>query len=173
METISSLKVSEHELYDVWKEVFIFPMYHVSQVSGPEDKGADELKELIESKAGERQSRTVAKNKQGGIIGTVEDAKRICDERGIAPELSSPGHGFCSIGWCEKDQKWYGWSHRAIYGFGIGDVVEEGDCTASSGWVEDYNTQNPQACRRLPIGFKAETLYQAKLMAIAFADSVS
>ena len=25
------------------------------------------------------------------------------------------------------DGKWYGWSHRAVYGFGIGDKIKEGD----------------------------------------------
>lgn len=28
----------------------------------------------------------------------------------------------------EKDGKWYGWSHRAIYGFEIGSHVKIGDC---------------------------------------------
>jgi len=32
------------------------------------------------------------------------------------------------LGWCESEQKWYGWSHRAIYGFGIGSEVKFGDC---------------------------------------------
>ena len=31
-------------------------------------------------------------------------------------------------GWSEKEQKWYGWSHRAIFGFGIGSKVSRGDC---------------------------------------------
>ena len=39
----------------------------------------------------------------------------------------------CSIGWSEKDQKWYGWSHRAIFGFTIGSKVKKGDC----GYVPD------------------------------------
>lgn len=32
------------------------------------------------------------------------------------------------IGFSETEQKWYGWSHRACYGFGIGSKVEKGDC---------------------------------------------
>jgi len=32
------------------------------------------------------------------------------------------------IGFSEPNQKWYGWSHRAIAGFGIGDECKEGDC---------------------------------------------
>jgi len=31
-----------------------------------------------------------------------------------------------NIGFSEKEQKWYGWSHRAIFGFGIGSKVEPG-----------------------------------------------
>lgn len=33
-----------------------------------------------------------------------------------------------NLGWSEVQQKWYGWSHRAIFGFGIGDTVEPGHC---------------------------------------------
>lgn len=40
-------------------------------------------------------------------------------------------HGIVSkdigIGFSEKEQKWYGWSHRAIIGFGIGDKNFEPD----------------------------------------------
>ncbi len=32
------------------------------------------------------------------------------------------------IGYNPKENKWYGWSHRAIYGFGIGSQVKKGDC---------------------------------------------
>lgn len=79
----------------------------------------------------------------------------------------------CSIGFNEKEQKWYGWSHRAIFGFGIGSIVEEGSCCASSGWTEEYLKEHPDENLSLPVGFKAETLEDAKRMAIAFADSVA
>lgn len=29
------------------------------------------------------------------------------------------------LGFSEKEQKWYGWSHRAIVGFGVGDKIFE------------------------------------------------
>jgi len=32
------------------------------------------------------------------------------------------------IGFSPTEQKWYGWSHRAIYGFGIGSKTEKGNC---------------------------------------------
>lgn len=85
----------------------------------------------------------------GGYIGREELAKRLTQEYGIAPQKASDKHNVCSIGFCEKEQKWYGWSHRAIYGFGVGSRVEKGDCAyvpadwqdlidkAISFWTED------------------------------------
>jgi len=109
----------------------------------------------------------------GKYIGRPKWAYRLCKKRGIKPEYRTSTSNVCSIGFCENEQKWYGWSHRAIYGFGIGDVVKEGDCTASSGWTEEYLTDHPEADISLPIGFEAKSLEDAKLMACAFADSVS
>ena len=47
---------------------------------------------------------------------------------GIQPELAHENDNVCAIGFCDKEQKWYGWSHRAIHGFGIGSEVKMGDC---------------------------------------------
>ncbi|MGI9491384.1 MAG: hypothetical protein ACR2QF_03055 [Geminicoccaceae bacterium] len=80
----------------------------------------------------------------------------------------------CSIGFNEAEQKWYGWSHRAIYGFGVGSVVDSADhCCATSGWTDEYVAEHPELDLRLPVGFTAQSLADAKRMAIAFADSVS
>jgi hypothetical protein len=73
---------------------------------------------------------------EGHYIGSSKRAYHLIVKRGIKPEPQEPanpssngGRGrTCSIGFCEREQKWYGWSHRAIYGFGIGDTVQEGDC---------------------------------------------
>ena len=67
----------------------------------------------------------------GGYIGGEDTAKFLAG-RGIAPETKA-GHKVCSIGFCAKEQKWYGWSHRAIYGFGIGSTIKPGNC----GYVAD------------------------------------
>jgi len=112
-----------------------------------------------------------AETPSGGYIGNPETAHFLCKKKGMAPETR--GGNVCSIGFCEAEQKWYGWSHRAIFGFGIGDVVKDGDCTASSGWTQDYLDANPHKDLSLPVGFKAGSLDDAKRMAIAFADSVS
>lgn len=113
--------------------------------------------------------------KDGGYIGNPKDADVYIKKYGITEFYrSAPDHPVCSIGWCPSKQKWYGWSHRAIYGFGIGDEVKEGDCCATSGWTEEYLQEHPEAdTTSLPVGFKAKTLEDAKRMAIAFAESVS
>ena len=105
-------------------------------------------------------------------IGDPKTAYFLIVKRGIKPEKISPDMNVCSVGFCETEQKWYGWSHRAIYGFGIGDVVTEGDCTASSGLTNKYLRAHPFEDTSLPIGFTAKTLDDCKKMAIAFAHSV-
>lgn len=64
----------------------------------------------------------------GDYIGSSKDAHRLCVKRGIAPEKSKPGDCVCSIGYSRKDGKWYGWSHRAIYGFRVGSECKKGQC---------------------------------------------
>ena len=39
------------------------------------------------------------------------------------------------IGFSEKEQKWYGWSHRSIYGFKIGDKCKKGDLGVGDGYT--------------------------------------
>ena len=69
-----------------------------------------------------------AYNLQGDYIGRSREAHRLWTRYGVKPEKADPTHSVCSIGFSERDQKWYGWSHRAIYGFGIGSSVKMGDC---------------------------------------------
>lgn len=109
----------------------------------------------------------------GHYIGNQENAYFLCHEMGIRPQVWKDENNVCSIGFCKKENKWYGWSHRAIFGFTIGDEVKEGDCTNSSGYIEEYIDEHPECDLSLPVGFKAETMEDARRMAIAFADSVS
>lgn len=110
---------------------------------------------------------------EGDYIGTSRWAHRLVVKRGIKPEKRTPNSNICSIGFCEKEQKWYGWSHRAIFGYGIGDVVKEGSCAAMPGWTDEYLAEHPEEDTSLPVGFVAKTLEDAKRIAIAFAESVS
>lgn len=114
-----------------------------------------------------------AYNPSGDYIGDPKFAFYLCQKMGIQPEKANLSHSICSIGFCPSKQKWYGWSHRAIYGFGIGDIVKKGDCAASSGWTDEYLREHPEKDSSLPVGFTAHTLEDAKKMALAFAASVS
>jgi len=63
----------------------------------------------------------------GSYIGDIEFADML-KGMGIAAQGRTHQTSVASIGFCEKEQKWYGWSHRAIYGFGVGSEVKKGDC---------------------------------------------
>ena len=69
---------------------------------------------------------TNAYNNCGDYIGSPDEAEKLF-KRGINPELIDDSYQVCSIGFCKDEEKWYGWSHRAIYGFGIGSKVKKGD----------------------------------------------
>ena len=98
-------------------------------------------------------------SKDGHYIGSAEIAYYLCIIKGIRPEVyedeNNTCNNICSIGFCKKEQKWYGWSHRAIFGFTIGDEVKEGDCTNLSGYIQEFIDKHPECDLSLPIGVKA------------------
>ena len=110
---------------------------------------------------------------EGWYIGPSKSAYQLCKLRGIKPEKAKPTHNVCSIGFSEQAQKWYGWSHRAIFGFGIGHITQEGDCCTTSGYTDRYLAEHPEESLAMPAGFEVKTLDDAKRCAIAFAESVS
>lgn len=69
--------------------------------------------------------------------------------------LDDGGYNTVSIGFSEKEQAWYGWTHRGYGKFYIGYEVKEGSIMDSS-W------------HKYP--FRVETLDQAKEMACHIAD---
>lgn len=96
----------------------------------------------------------------GDYIGDEKTAKFLT-KRGIRPELSASDHTVCSVGFCEKEQKWYGWSHRAICGFGVGDRIFE----------EEYGTDETPYVKHGKQVIK--DMKDARLAAVRFADYVS
>ena len=64
-----------------------------------------------------------------------EEAKRLLSNDLMRDYSFSP---VCSIGFNPTEQKWYGWSHRAIYGFGIGSEVKFGNCAYVASNKEDF-----------------------------------
>lgn len=98
--------------------------------------------------------------KDGSLIGDKKMADMLSDY-GIIPERKRKDLDVASIGFSPKDNKWYGWSHRAIYGFEPGSKVKKGD----SGYVSDnvdelYDEQmewfsgNKENVYKLPTGLQ-------------------
>lgn len=67
-------------------------------------------------------------------------------KRGITEQIQD-GYGepkTACIGFSPIEKKWYGWSHRAIYGFGIGSECKKGNC----GYEPDNKEEFKQDCLR-------------------------
>ena len=72
----------------------------------------------------------------------MEDNVKFLADREITEELT---HG---VGFSPKDNRWYGWSHRAIHGFEIGSTCKKGDC--------HYNGSNAKEREQAAIDFWVE-----------------
>ena len=59
---------------------------------------------------------------------------------GITDQLQTipPNGRTACIGYNPIEQKWWGWSHRAIYGFGVGSTCKQGDCHYCPDNKENY-----------------------------------
>jgi hypothetical protein len=53
----------------------------------------------------------------GDYIGSADYARHLATRYGIRPEKADPEHRVCSVGYSEKNGKWYGWSNHAISPF--------------------------------------------------------
>ena len=84
---------------------------------------------------------------------------RFFAEHGITKIMSAFGNNVPSLGYSASEEKWYGWSHRAIYGFKVGDKIKKGTC----GYEEMK--------KRGLLNIKTEE--QAKEVAKVFAEDVS
>lgn len=76
-------------------------------------------------------------------------------------EVANVGDTVHSIGFLSKNKKWYGWSHRAICGFGIGDKIFDAD----------FGDSETPFIKHGRVTIK--NMDDAKKAAIAFADDVS
>ena len=73
----------------------------------------------------------------------LEDDLKFFLKKGITEQIqtSLKGKETSNIGFNPKEQKWYGWSHRAIYGFGIGSTCKKGDCGYRAANKEDFREE--------------------------------
>lgn len=76
---------------------------------------------------------------EGHYIGDSKTANRLVNQYGIEKfEKAKPHHNVCSIGFSPKEGKWFGFSHRAIYGFKEGSKVKKGDCGYKSSNKKEF-----------------------------------
>lgn len=116
-------------------------------------------------------------------IGSSKWAHRLFVKHGLRQvqpvfpgEEGNGGRGTtCAIGFNPAEQRWYGWSHRAMCSFGIGSKVESEDhLCAQTGWTDEWLSEHPEDGALIcGVGFEAKTLDDAKRMARAFADAVA
>lgn len=94
---------------------------------------------------------------------SVSMSERIAKKFDLVPQKRHSSHSAYSIGFSKKNKKWYGWSHRAICGFGIGDKL--------------FDEKMPGATDKTPFvkhgKITIKTLDQARQAAENFAASVS
>lgn len=107
MPLLESVMVKEGKFVDVWRET------HTGDV------GVGTFSEII------------VRNKDGDFVAFSEKMAEMLEETGIAPELASPDDDVCSIGFSAQTGKYYGWSHRSIHGFEIGDRIFSPDDTSA------------------------------------------
>ena len=89
------------------------------------EKWLEEVSNIVNSDIKEDEENKVYVSKFDGSYITrvgMEDNVKFLADRGVTDELT---HG---VGFSPKENKWYGWSHRSIYGFKIGSTCKKGDC---------------------------------------------
>lgn len=110
----SSETIEENEFYNLKKEV------HTFEATG-EDMEMESAYSVIDD----------------SYIGDIEMAKFLA-EKEITAQAISENHKVASIGYSEKLESWYGWSHRAIFGFKEGMEVKKGDVAYVANSAEDF-----------------------------------
>jgi hypothetical protein len=70
---------------------------------------------------------------------------------GIKGEKIDPKNSVESYGKAESDGKYYGWSHRAIYGFGVGDTVKADTIGNDTG--KEYTIKDENMAKQAAINF--------------------
>lgn len=95
----------------------------------------------------------------GSYVGDQEVADNLI-EKGIVPQRKRSDLNVASLGFCESEQKWWGWSHRAMGKFGVGDKFHH----AGQFWEDEGQEFADKVCA---------TLDEAYVSACNFSDDVS
>ncbi len=107
----------------------------------------------------------------GSYVGVPERAIRYL-RLGIRRFYTKEDGKTSCTGYSPESGKWYGWSHRAIYGFEIGYVVKGGSIVRGNGWIKGCPQYEESEKLKPPMGFVAETRYDCRYLAERFAEAV-
>lgn len=78
---------------------------------------------------------------QAGLYIGSKHAAEVLTAAGCTEQVQpKDGGATCTVGYNPTEQKWYGWSHRAMFGFGIGSKVKAGDCAFNPSSPSDIET---------------------------------
>jgi len=144
VDEIKKIEIKERwEFLDLWSEVHVY---------GPAD---DLIISIMESYRNKRGDYVFGSSFSGWV-------NRFIDS-GIDPELAYPSDSVCCVGWSERKKTYYGWSHRAICGFEIGDRIFEVDFSGKSD-----NTSFKEHGTRV-----IKSKFDARVSAMNFAKYVS
>ena len=78
-------------------------------------------------------------NSYVGMVGLeMEGLFKFLKEHGVGRLQTIKGCKVACLGFSHDEQKWYGWSHRGVYGFGIGSEVKKGDCAYTPVNKDDF-----------------------------------
>jgi hypothetical protein len=106
----------------------------------------DSISTIADSKIGGDNEKIYISKVDGSYLTIVgcENDVNILLRYGITEQIQSGQNEpiTCSIGFNPKEQKWYGWSHRGIFGFGIGSRCKLGHCGYSASNKKDFAEQN-------------------------------
>lgn len=100
---------------------------------------------------------------KGDYLGDRDTVKHLIKEYGITQFEAHEGSTsrVVAMGYSPTAMRWYGWSHRALAGFGIGDKIFEAEFGDDQTPFIEHGTET------------IETLEQAFQAAKAFAEYVS
>jgi len=107
-------------------------------------RGYEVRREFWDAGLGEPTEMLAAYTPRGDYIGNPKTARRLVADRGIQPEKRTADSCVCSIGYSVKDGKWYGWSHRAIFGFKVGSTCRKGNCHYLPANKQDFAEESAQ-----------------------------
>ena len=109
---------------------------------------------------------------KGCYVGTLETAHQLLKLGIYDPKPHRKSTKHCGIGYSSKHKKFYGWNHRSINGYKIGDVLKPGNLATENSWTDEYIQENPHKATALPVGTKLYTIDDCEKAAIAYCYAI-